>query len=140
MRANGILSTVEILGSNGGSKFEGAFAVFCRIHGVKCEHTTANIPEFNGVAERALGLVDLAAHAAVVKRKAPHTHSIPVHDIAVGETVLLDMGCSRPCCCGSKYAVEIVIQSEARQIHSAEIHTLSEARFAQDLAGQHDGT
>ena len=39
----------------------GEFGDLCRTRGIKQEFTTADSPQFNGVAERALGLIETAA-------------------------------------------------------------------------------
>ena len=64
IRANGVLSKVAIVRSDGGGEFRGGkFGDLRRSGGIKQEFTTADSPQFNGVAERALGLIETAAVA-----------------------------------------------------------------------------
>lgn len=44
--------------NNGGEVFKGEFGKVCIEHPIKQESTTVNSPEFNGVAERALGIIE----------------------------------------------------------------------------------
>ncbi|CAN0397182.1 unnamed protein product, partial [Hapterophycus canaliculatus] len=65
VRADGTPSEVLIVRSdNGGEFFEGDFGKLCRSRGVKQEFTPAYSPQYNGVAERALGIIRKAALAA----------------------------------------------------------------------------
>ena len=65
VRADGIQSLVEIVRSdNGGEFFRGEFASVCNKLLVKQEFTPAYCPQYNGVAERGLGLIEEAAMAA----------------------------------------------------------------------------
>ena len=61
-RADGVPSKVVIVRSDGGGKFRGGkFGDLCRSRGTKQEFATADSPEFNGVAERALSWIETAA-------------------------------------------------------------------------------
>ena len=63
-RADGAPSGVVIVGCDGGGEFRREkLGDLCRSGGIKQEFTTADSPQFNGVAERALGLIDTAAMA-----------------------------------------------------------------------------
>ena len=63
-RADGVPSQVMIVRSDGGGKFRGGkFGDLCRSRCIKQKFTTADSPQFNGVAERALGLIETAAMA-----------------------------------------------------------------------------
>ena len=54
VRADGTLSAVmAIRSNNGGEVFGGDFGKLCRKRGIKQEFTPADIPKYNGVAERA---------------------------------------------------------------------------------------
>ncbi|CAB1105045.1 unnamed protein product [Ectocarpus sp. CCAP 1310/34] len=67
-RANGAPSDVMVVRSdNGGEFFEGEFGRVCRKYCIKQEFTPAHSPEYNGVAERALGLIKDAALAARIQ-------------------------------------------------------------------------
>ena len=70
VRADGIPSLVEIVRSdNGGEFFGGEFASVCNELLIKQEFTPAYSPQYNGVAERGLGLIEEAAMAARVQAK-----------------------------------------------------------------------
>ena len=87
VRADGMPSSVEIVRSDGGGEFEGRFADLCRTRGIKQEFTTADSPEYNGVAERALGLIDASARAAVVQAQELYPHvELPSTDSLWAET------------------------------------------------------
>ena len=61
-RADGVPSKVVIVRSDGAGEFcGGKFGDLCRSQGVKQEFTTAGSPQVNGVAKRALGLIETAA-------------------------------------------------------------------------------
>ena len=61
-RANGVPSKVVIVRPFGGGEFRGVeFGDLYRSRGIKQEFTTADSPYLNGVAERALGLIETAA-------------------------------------------------------------------------------
>ena len=60
-RADGVPSQVVTVRSDGGGKFcGGGFGDLCRSRCIKQEFTTADSPQFKGVAERALGLIETA--------------------------------------------------------------------------------
>ncbi|CAB1096235.1 unnamed protein product [Ectocarpus sp. CCAP 1310/34] len=75
VRADGIPSLIEIVRSdNGGGFFGGEFASVCNELVIKQEFTPAHSPEFNGVAERGLGLTEEAAMAARIQAKVLFGH------------------------------------------------------------------
>ena len=82
VRADGTPSAVlAVRPGNGREVFEGAFGGLCRRRGIKQESTPADSPKYNGVAERALGLVNDAAVAARIQAtelnpSAPHYPSL----------------------------------------------------------------
>ena len=56
--------------SDGGGKYrKGKFGDLCRSRGTKQESTTADSPQFNGVVERALGLIEMAAMAGRIQTR-----------------------------------------------------------------------
>ena len=68
VRADGTPSAVIAVRSNNGIEcFGGAFGELCRKRGIKQEFTPADSPKYNGVAERALGLINDAAVAARIQ-------------------------------------------------------------------------
>ena len=70
VRAVGKPSLVEIVRSdNGGEFFGGEFASVCNELLIKQEFTPAYSPQYNGVAERGLGLIEAAAMAARIQAK-----------------------------------------------------------------------
>ena len=75
VRADGIPSLVEIVRSdNGGEFFGGEFASVCNELLIKQEFTPAYSPQYNGVAERGLGLIEEAAMAARIQAKVSSGH------------------------------------------------------------------
>ncbi|CAB1112906.1 unnamed protein product [Ectocarpus sp. CCAP 1310/34] len=75
VRANGVPSFVEIVRSdNGGEFFGGEFASVCNELLIKQEFTPAYSPQYNGVAERGLGLIEEAAMAARIQAKVLFGH------------------------------------------------------------------
>ena len=57
-RADGVPSKVVIVRTDGGGEFRGGkFGGLCRSRDTKQKFTTTDSPQFNGVAERALGLI-----------------------------------------------------------------------------------
>ena len=75
VRADGIPSLVEIVRSdNGGEFFGGEFASVCNELLIKQEFTPAYSPQYNGVAERGLGLIEEAAMAARIQAKVLFGH------------------------------------------------------------------
>ena len=69
-RADGVPSEVVIVRSDGGGEFRGAkFGDLCKSRSIKQEFTTADSPQFNGVAERALGLIETAAMAGRIQAR-----------------------------------------------------------------------
>ena len=68
VRADGIPSTVMAVRSDNGREFfGGAFGELCRKRCIKQEFTPADSPKYNGVAERALGLINDATTAARIQ-------------------------------------------------------------------------
>ena len=68
--ADGVPSQVVIVRSNGGGEFCGGnFVDLFRSRCIKEEFTTADNPQFNGVAERALGLIVTAAIAGRIQAR-----------------------------------------------------------------------
>ncbi|CAB1111679.1 unnamed protein product [Ectocarpus sp. CCAP 1310/34] len=75
VRADGIPSLVEIVRSdNGGECFGGDFTSVCNELLIKQEFTPAYSPQYNGVAERGLGLIEAAAMAARIQAKVLFGH------------------------------------------------------------------
>ena len=65
LREEGIPSEVVMIRSDGLGEFsEGKFGNLCRDMNIKREFTTADILEYNGIAERELALIESAALAA----------------------------------------------------------------------------
>ena len=59
---------VEIVRSDCGGEFrDGAFGELCRKERIKQEFTTADSPEYNGVAERQIGIIEAAGLAARIQ-------------------------------------------------------------------------
>ena len=70
VRADGKPSLVEIVRSdNGGEFFRGEFESLCNERLIKQEFTPAYCPQYHGVAERALGIIEAAAMAARIQAK-----------------------------------------------------------------------
>ena len=68
VRADGTPSAVMAVRSDNGREFfGGAFGELCRKRGIIQEFTPADSPKYNGVAERALGLINDAAIAARIQ-------------------------------------------------------------------------
>ncbi|CAM9911506.1 unnamed protein product, partial [Sphacelaria rigidula] len=55
-----IPSASETVRSDGGGEFSGSFSDLCRQRGRRQEYTPADSPEYNGVAERAIAMVEKA--------------------------------------------------------------------------------
>ena len=69
-RTDGVPSKVVVVRSDGGDEFRGGtFGELCRSRGIKQELTTAGSPQFNGVAERALDLIEMAAMAGRIQAR-----------------------------------------------------------------------
>ena len=66
-RADDVPSHVVIARSGGGEFRGGKFGDLCRSRGIKQELTTVDRPQFNGVAEGALGLNETAAMAGRIQ-------------------------------------------------------------------------
>ena len=60
-------AVMAVRSDNGREVFGGAFGELCRKRGIKQEFTPADSPKYNGVAERALGLINDAAVAARIQ-------------------------------------------------------------------------
>lgn len=68
VRADGVPSEVEVVRSDNGGEYSGDdFSSVCRGFNIKQEFTTAKSPEFKGVAERGLGVIEKAALAARIQ-------------------------------------------------------------------------
>ena len=68
LRLEGIPSKVVVIRSDDGGEFsEGKFGKLCRERNIKQEFTTADSPEYNGVAKRGLALIESAALAARIQ-------------------------------------------------------------------------
>ena len=75
---------------NGGEFFEGGFGGVCRQYCVKQEFTNAKSPELNGVAERALGIIQNAALAARIQAPILFPHvELPTSEALWAEAVHL---------------------------------------------------
>ena len=68
LRVEGTSSEVVIVGSDDGGKFiEGKFLKLCRERKMKHEFTTPDSPEYNGVPQRGLAMIESAALAARIQ-------------------------------------------------------------------------
>ena len=68
LRVEGTPSEVVIVRSDDGGEFvEGKFGKLCRERKIKQEFTTADSPEYNGVTERGLAMIESAALAARIQ-------------------------------------------------------------------------
>ena len=68
LRLEGIPLEVVVIKSDDGGEFsEGKFGKLCRERNIKQEFTTADSPEYTGVAERGLALIESAALAARIQ-------------------------------------------------------------------------
>ena len=69
-RADGVPSKAIIVRSDGGGEFRGGeFGDLCRPRPIKQKITTADSPQCNGIAERALGLIETAATAGRIQAR-----------------------------------------------------------------------
>ena len=69
-RFSGTPSPVETVRTDDGAEFKsGYFADLCRERGIRQEFTTANSPQFNGVAERGIAMVESTGKAALIQTK-----------------------------------------------------------------------
>ena len=67
-RFTGVPCPVETVRTDDAAKFKDeAFADLCRERGIKPEFTTADSPQFNGVAERAIAMTESAGKAAIIQ-------------------------------------------------------------------------
>ena len=68
LRVEGTPYEVVIVRSDDGGEFmQGKFGKLCREQNIKQEFTTADSPEYNGVAERGLAMIESAALAARIQ-------------------------------------------------------------------------
>ena len=68
LRVEGIPSEVVVVQSDNGGEFnQGEYRQLCRERNIKQEFTTADSPEYNGVAERGLAMIESAALAARIQ-------------------------------------------------------------------------
>ena len=62
---------VEVVRSDGGGEFsKGAFGALCRTEKIRQELTTADSPQYNGVAERQIAIIEAAGLAARIQASA----------------------------------------------------------------------
>ena len=67
-RFTGVPCPVETVRTDGAAEFKGgASADLCRERGIRQEFTTADSPQFNGVAERGIAMMDSAGKAAIIQ-------------------------------------------------------------------------
>ena len=67
-RFTGVPFPVEVVRTDDAAEFKGgAFADLRRERGIRQEFTTADSPQFNGVAERGIALIELAGKAAAIQ-------------------------------------------------------------------------
>ena len=68
LRVEGIPSEVVVVRSDNGGEFnQGEFGQLCREKNIKQEFTAADTPEYNGVAERGLAMIESVALAARIQ-------------------------------------------------------------------------
>ncbi|CAN0031541.1 unnamed protein product [Sphacelaria rigidula] len=72
-----IPSAVETVRPDGGREFSGSFSDLCRERGIRQQYTPADSPEYNGVAERAIAMVEEAATAARTQAKVLYGVDVP---------------------------------------------------------------
>lgn len=75
VRAHGTPSAVELVRSDGRGEFERNYAELSGIHSIKYECIIGNSPEFNGIAVRALGLIDATARAVIFQARELYPHA-----------------------------------------------------------------
>ena len=64
----GVRCPVETVRTDDAAEFKvGAFADLCRERGVRQEFTTADSPQFNGVAERGIPMIESVKKAAIIQ-------------------------------------------------------------------------
>ena len=69
-RLSGTPSPVETVRTDDAAEFKsGYFADLCRERGIRQEFTTANSPQFNGVAERGIAMIESTGKAALIQAK-----------------------------------------------------------------------
>ena len=69
-RFSGTPSPVETVRTDDAAEFKsGYFADLCRERGIRQEFTTANSPQFNGVAERGIAMIESTGKAALIQAK-----------------------------------------------------------------------
>ena len=69
-RFSGTPSPVETVRTDDAAEFKsGYFADVCRERGIRQEFTTANSPQFNGVAERGIAMIESTGKAALIQAK-----------------------------------------------------------------------
>ena len=67
-RFTGVPCPVETVRIDDAAKFKGgAFAKLCRERGIGQKFTTADSPQFNGVAERGIAMIESAGKAAIIQ-------------------------------------------------------------------------
>ena len=87
LRVEGTPSEVVIVRSDDGGEFmKGKFGKLCRERKIKQEFTTADSPEYNGVAERGLAMIESAALAARIQA----SESFPGNSIPEGASLWVE--------------------------------------------------
>ena len=67
-RVTGVPCPVETVCTDDAAEFKGgAFADVCRERGIRQEITTADSPQFNGVAKRGIAMIESAGKAAIIQ-------------------------------------------------------------------------
>ena len=67
-RFTGVPCPVETVRTDDAAEFKGgAFADLCRERGIRQEFTTADSPQFNGVAERGIVVIEPAGKATIIQ-------------------------------------------------------------------------
>ena len=81
-RFSGAPSPVETVRTDDAAEFKsGYFAELCRERGIRQELTTANSPQFNGVAERGIAMIESAGKVALIQAKCTFSGmGIPLSD------------------------------------------------------------
>ena len=68
---------VEVVRSDGGGKFsKGAFGALCTTEKIRQEFTTADSPQYNGVAERQIAIIEAAGLAARIQAAAKYPNEV----------------------------------------------------------------
>ena len=71
---------VEVVRSDGGGEFsKGAFGALCTTEKIRQEFTTADSPQYNGVAERQIAIIEAADLAARIQAAAKYSNEVFPH-------------------------------------------------------------